>query len=78
MKRIVLTKMVQIPDETFVPTKKQPNPPTATNYAGAVLEVSDELAERLMGEGSAVEAVQEKAPVAEAAASDGVAGEVAQ
>ena len=55
MKTIKLTKMTQIPDETHVPSEEQPTAPTATNYPGAVIEVSDELADRLIADGHAVE-----------------------
>jgi hypothetical protein len=53
MKDVKLLKMVQIPDEEFTPTKDEPTPPTATNYMGAVLRVSDALADELVERGDA-------------------------
>ncbi len=53
MKQVRLLKTVQIPDETFIPTKDNPSPPTATNYAGAVLNLGDELADELIEDGRA-------------------------
>jgi hypothetical protein len=52
--KIQLTKTTPIPDETWKPSKEHPVQPVATNYAGAELEVSKELADRLVGEGCAV------------------------
>jgi hypothetical protein len=64
VKTVKLTAKVHIPDETFVPTAENPSPPTATNYPGAVLELSDELADELIALGKAVAHVVE--PPAEA------------
>ena len=54
MKKIKLTKTTPIPDETWKASKEQPVQPVATNYAGAELEVSEELAARLVQEGCAL------------------------
>ncbi len=53
--KIQLTKTTPIPDETWEKSSAHPVQPVATNYAGTVLEVGDELGERLIREGNAVE-----------------------
>ena len=50
MKQIKLTKTAQIPDENH---KGKGEPQSATNYAGAILKVSDALADQLIAEGKA-------------------------
>jgi hypothetical protein len=65
MKRIQLTQTVHIPDEAY---EGEGPVPVATNYAGAVFEVSDELADRLIAESKAIEILGEKEPVGETAA----------
>lgn len=52
--KIQLTKTTPIPDETWKKSKEHPVQPVATNYAGAELEVSEQLGQRLVDEGCAV------------------------
>ena len=54
MTMIKLTKTAAIPDESWKASKEHPVQPVATNYAGAEIEVSAELADRLVQEGRAI------------------------
>lgn len=56
--KIKLTQTAHIPDEGWDPEdpENEGKPrPVATNYAGATLEVSDELGEQLITDGKAVD-----------------------
>jgi hypothetical protein len=68
VKQVKLLETTQIPDETHVGTTPAP---TATNYAGAVLDLGNELADRLIEEGKA------KLHVAPQPEADAPAGETA-
>ena len=50
MKQVKLIKTAQIPDENH---EGDGEPQSATNYAGAILQLGDELADRLIAEGKA-------------------------
>lgn len=50
MKQVKLLKTAQIPDENH---DGEGEPQSATNYAGAVLDVGDEIADQLIAEGKA-------------------------
>ena len=54
MKQIQLTKTTQIPDENH---EGEGEPASATNYAGSVVDVSDEVAAKLIAAGHAIEHV---------------------
>jgi hypothetical protein len=73
VKRVQLTKTVQIPDENFEPKKKGDVAGRATNYAGAILPLGDTLADELIARGDAIEYVEPK-PKEEAAAEESAAG----
>ncbi len=51
MKQVKLTETAQIPDENH---DGDGEPQSATNYAGAILDLGDKLADRLVAEGKAV------------------------
>lgn len=77
MKRVELTKMVQVRDETFTPTKEGERAPTATNYPGAVLTLSPAYADELIARGEAKEYVSPKSdadasPASEASGEEGL------